>query len=145
MAKYRIERSCGHEEDVNIGGKVDNRKYKAAKESEKICYDCYLQNLKKLKEKNEEEGKKIAIEYHLCDLVGTPKQVVWATGLRGDAVKKLLALKSLVLSEPNSTVSINIIDNYIKTDKASIWIEDRDERYDLNWLNSKLKILKETS
>lgn len=41
MAKYQIERSCGHTETVNIGGRVKDRDRKAEWEAGRLCWDCY--------------------------------------------------------------------------------------------------------
>lgn len=40
--KVWIKRACGHEEQVEVFGKVSEREYKIKREEKKTCRECYL-------------------------------------------------------------------------------------------------------
>jgi hypothetical protein len=78
MAKYTITRSCGHEETIQIFGKVANRDGIARFESRKPCECCRFAKRDAdnaaAAESNQSAG--------LPTLRGSAKQVAWAESIR---------------------------------------------------------------
>lgn len=88
MAWYYGTYSCGHEGRVNIIGPGKFRQYKAGREFEKVCPDCFE---KQLKEEHEKEDQKIlqnAKEMELPELQGSEKQIKWANSIRQEFIDK---------------------------------------------------------
>lgn len=81
MGKYNVNFSCGHTEEIQLGGKLDDRYKKIAYfEENGLCYKCYKEKIKKEIEKKS-EGLPI--------LEGSEKQINWAMKIRLDAIKNI--------------------------------------------------------
>jgi len=81
MAKYTINFSCGHIEQIQLVGKIDDRYKKIAYlEEEGLCNECYKKQKKKQIEK-ESEGLPV--------LEGSEKQIDLAMRIRLEKIKSL--------------------------------------------------------
>jgi len=84
MAWYYGTFKCGCEGRVNVTGPTKDRQYKADWQFDtKVCKECYQKEI----ERQQAEAK--AKSDALPTLQGTDKQVVWATTLRIDMIKKI--------------------------------------------------------
>ena len=61
--KVWIKRSCGHEEQIEVFGKVSEREYVIKREENKVCRKCYI------------EGRKAAIK-KVAEETGLPIEVL---------------------------------------------------------------------
>lgn len=76
MAKYDVKFSCGHAEEMDLGGKVKDRQRKITYwEQNGLCKACYRQYQAQL-------AKKSSDNLGLPELTGSEKQVAWALKLR---------------------------------------------------------------
>lgn len=82
MAWYEVEYFCGHEDRIQIYGKLSNREWIKKAEERKLCPDCWKAEKEREIEKENEEAARVAKEIGLPELLGTPKQIAWATTLR---------------------------------------------------------------
>ncbi|MFZ3132735.1 MAG: hypothetical protein WA125_16940 [Desulfosporosinus sp.] len=81
MAKYTVTRSCGHEETVALIGK--NREWRLEHvETNKLCSECYQEDLKRRREEANREAAEAARDNNLPVLTGTEKQIPWAETIR---------------------------------------------------------------
>ncbi len=82
MARYTITYSCGHTEDKQLFGKIDDRdKYLNWCKEHKLCPEC--QRAEQTRKATEE-----ASALNLAELTGSEKQIAWAITIRS----KVLAL-----------------------------------------------------
>lgn len=82
MAKYNITHSCGHTDTVQLYGPHRDRDRRIQWLEGKPCRACEEANLQARRETLNEAAAEEAKSLGLPDLVGTPKQVAWATTLR---------------------------------------------------------------
>ena len=83
MAKYNITYACGHEGIVNLVGKIKEReRYIEWASSNKLCPECYRAKVEKERAEENRRAQAEAEADGLPPLVGTPKQVAWATTIR---------------------------------------------------------------
>lgn len=82
MSKFDITHKCGHQEIIDIKGKVKLRENKAEFYGSRLCKECYI------KEKNEQVLKQIEI-MEMSQLVGSEKQVTWANSIRSEKIELL--------------------------------------------------------
>lgn len=88
MAWYYGTYSCGHEGRVNIIGRVDDRQWKADREFEKLCPECWeIEKQRRFDEENQKAATE-ATEMGLPELTGTEKQAAWANILRQKWIEK---------------------------------------------------------
>lgn len=73
--KYNITHICGHEEVIQLFGPMSDRKKKVEYHESCLCPDCLAR---------ERQAKSEANGY--VDLVGSPKQITWALGIRDEFV-----------------------------------------------------------
>lgn len=90
MAWYYGTYSCGHEGRVNIIGPQKFRQYKIDREFEKVCPNCWEEQLKKEHEKANAEALEKAKEMELPQLTGSEKQVAWANTIRQQFIDKFI-------------------------------------------------------
>ena len=86
MAKYTINRSCGHEERIQIYGPERDRDGKAEREARKLCGECY--RTAKLAESKiaGEQAVAATADRPLPALSGSEKQIAWAEQIRAQAI-----------------------------------------------------------
>lgn len=83
MAKYTVERACGHTETVALIGKIKDREWRLEHvESNKLCYECYQNELVRKREEENKKSAELAREIELPTLDGSEKQVAWAETIR---------------------------------------------------------------
>lgn len=78
-----VSHSCGHEVAHEFGGPPHTRTWQAKQRAKKPCQACRILTWQTEKAVDNATYAAIAQEQDLPDLVGTPKQVAWATTLRG--------------------------------------------------------------
>jgi len=114
MGKVAIIMACGCQETHDIVGKVKDRDKKAERIAERVCSAC----LKKANEKENVEAEKKSAEYGLIPLVGTPKQVAWATTIRLHVAEAAFEKKGVEATIERFNAA---------STSASWWIDNREE------------------
>jgi len=138
MAWYYGTYSCGHEGRVNIIGPVKDRQWKADREFEKICPECWQKHVEKERERQNEEAAEKAKEMELPELEGSERQVAWANTLRQKLIDRFskLAEDKAKVNTLNKLYELNVtaedilkIRDYIITNitSARYYIDNRDE------------------
>lgn len=131
--KYEGIYACGHEGVVNIFGPTKDRQWKKEREFSKICPECYK---KARQEELDEENRKAmeaAAEMELPVLIGSEKQVAWATTIRGGFIDKVSSMASFTdkkVQLGNAVIPVQewaeVFDSLIlKQTSAKFWIENR--------------------
>lgn len=83
MAKYTVTRSCGHDEIVNLIGKLKDRQWRLENvEPYRLCYECWQEQAERERRKQNEEATLANREAGLPALQGTEKQISWAETIR---------------------------------------------------------------
>ncbi|GLF98171.1 hypothetical protein [Streptomyces yaizuensis] len=78
MARYRIDRACGHQETVQLPGKGRERDRRAAREQSRPCRECWH----KEREEESRAAAEAAERDGLSRLQGPPRAVAWAATIR---------------------------------------------------------------
>ena len=121
MAKYTITYKCGHTEEMQLFGKMNDRDRKIAWYATQDCPECKAA-----------AARAAAKERGLVELEGTAKQIVWAEQIRdkflelSEQIKKQLETKA---EDPRVLELFAVLDDAKSNSKASFWI---DNRYDLD-------------
>lgn len=128
MAYFEGTFNCGHKGRVYVSGHQKDRQRKADWKFSRICPECAA------KERRENE-EKVKEEYGLPDLIGTEKQVAWATEIRNNFYKRLLEemnagrpfkVNSLQITLEKERV-FEIVDFLVERETtAKFWIDNRD-------------------
>lgn len=115
MAKYNVTYKCGHEDRVELFGKMSVREWRLEQMAGELCPECQRKaEMERLKKQEEEDG--------LPALTGSEKQIAWAMKLRDDALKHLRItsynadVKIQQLQKQNDDVSgLQLIKEYVNT------------------------------
>ena len=136
MSWYYGTFSCGHDGRVNIIGPTKDRQWKADRQFEKMCEECWKKHLKEKRQKENEEAEKLAKEMELPELIGSPKQIAWANTIRQKFIDKFEDIKLKDLKIELKIIGIDLtkteildVRDYIlenKTD-AKYYIDTRNE------------------
>jgi len=94
MSKYTITRKCGHEEVINIVGKVSERDRKAEWEEGRLCYDCWKAEQAAERAAESNAAAEEAKAEGLPRLEGSEKQIAWAETIRAKMLLDLSALET---------------------------------------------------
>lgn len=93
MAWTTITYMCGHEDREQLYGPYRERdRYVEWASENRLCPACYKRQLKEQRSRDYERGKAIEAELGLPQLEGAPRQVTWATSIRGKAADTLRGL-----------------------------------------------------
>ncbi len=127
MAKYDIKFSCGHTETKQLFGKTKDRDWQIKKwEESGLCSDCYRKSIEDAREKANEAAAAAASKLGLPDLIGTEKQVAWATTVRQGFIDEML--ENLAKWEGDHEKETKIFEHIIENKlSASWWIDRRDQ------------------
>ncbi|MFE7151463.1 hypothetical protein, partial [Heyndrickxia sporothermodurans] len=134
MAWYYGTFSCGHEGRVSIIGPTKDRQWKADREFEGLCEDCYTKSREEAKERKRQEALRLAEEMELPELQGTAKQIAWAVTLRQETIERfeeLLEMSDTDFSfEGKTKDDIKKVLHYLLETKttASFYINNRFEQ-----------------
>lgn len=82
MSWYEGTYSCGHSGRVNIIGPTKDRQYKADRNFDGMCPECYEKWKAEDLERRTKEALALSKEMELPELNGSEKQVNWAASLR---------------------------------------------------------------
>lgn len=119
MAKYTITYKCGHTEEMQLFGKMNDRDRKIAWYATQDCPECKAA-----------AARAAAKERGLVELEGTAKQIVWAAQIRdkfielSEQIKKQLETKA---EDPRVLELFTVLDDAKSNSKASFWIDNRDD------------------
>ena len=124
MATEKVTYKCGHTAYVKLYGSTADRERKIKYiEEYQVCPEC---KARRNAEENRVSAQK-AEEAGLPNLVGTEKQVAWATTIRDKAIE---TINSLVTKNANGVMPVRlrkIVDLWLESEvKAAYWIENRD-------------------
>lgn len=127
--KYNITYSCGHDGVVDLIGPGKDRENKLAwYESKGLCPECYKVQAEKDKadeairrQEENEAAAANAVAMGLPNLIGTEKQITWATTIRQSFLDKALMANP---NEKGRQLINHIISSILN---ASEWIDTRDE------------------
>jgi hypothetical protein len=89
MARYKLTHACGHEVTHQIVGRHRERSAAIAREEHRDCRSCYVAARDAARAAAHEAAAKVNAEQGLPDLIGSPKQIAWAEGIRWEAMKHL--------------------------------------------------------
>lgn len=135
MAKYNVTFSCGHDEIVELVGKVSKREWQIRQYEETgLCSECYTKEEEKKRKKAYEEAMAEAKEMGLPDLVGTEKQVEWAMVIRQEMIEILEKRKH----RPRRPEMLEYMTMQITN--AAWYIEYRDQSYYIDEVLAEMKI-----
>lgn len=125
MAKYEVERACGHIETVDLYGPSKNREWRLENvEAEKLCEECYKAKLAEERELANKQAAEAAQAQGLPELEGTEKQIAWAETIRQEI---LAAIDDYILEDEAKDPRVIEIVNHIKgKTSASWWIDHRE-------------------
>lgn len=118
---------CGKEFKVQMYGNLQYREWKI-KNWNWLCEDC------KAKQREEEarEAAKKSQEMELPELIGSEKQIQWALKIRLQAIDKLEKQIKLQVTDPDVELLIRLgMQEMLKEQKASWWIDNRDAEWDV--------------
>lgn len=128
MAKYQIERACGHTETVNICGPHKDRDRKAEYESGKLCHECYQAKVQTERDAAAEQAAEQAAATGLPELAGSDKQIKWALQIRAEVIAELDGYRAALDSAPDQAqreLAESIMDWIAGQTSASWWIDNR--------------------
>jgi hypothetical protein len=86
MAWENVNYSCGHSERQQFYGKGSERIRRREWMERGVCPDCYREEKRIEREKENQVAAEQAKEIGLPDLVGSEKQVAWANTIRKNAL-----------------------------------------------------------
>ncbi len=133
MAKYTVTRSCGHEETVSLVGPGSNREWRLENvEPNKLCYECYQEDLKRRREEASREAAEAARVNNLPALTGSEKQIAWAKTIRAsmlDRLEEIVATKWNGLLKLSDQECRDAIEHIKNTETSAHWWIDR--RHDI--------------
>ena len=82
--KYQVKYSCGHEDDVVLYGKMEERYQKLSSYAEGLCSACWKEEQDKVHAAKGEAAKQVADTKGLPQLAGSEKQRAWAETIRDE-------------------------------------------------------------
>ena len=131
MAKYDVERACGHEETVVLFGKTKDREWRLEREAEKLCYECWQKQLKEEHEKENQEAAEAAKEMNLPELQGTEKQIAWAETIRQSMINQIeeFIYKNVKPEHRNNPKLRESVEHIKSKTEARWWIDNRSLDY----------------
>ena len=128
MAYFEGTFSCGHKGWVYVSGPQKDRQRKVDWKFSRLCPEC----AEKERRENEEKMKE---EYGLPDLIGTEKQVAWATEIRNNFYKRIIQetdagrpfkVNSLQITLEKDK-AFEVVDFVVERETtAKFWIDNRD-------------------
>lgn len=141
MAWYEGTFACGHDGKVNIIGPSKDREWKKESAFRGLCPECYKKAQEEKRAVANKEAAEKSVEMELPELIGTEKQVAWATTLRLNIYTALDAKVGAVIKRmqengidifPNSDISIQewlmAFDWFMQSKtEAKYWIEVRNK------------------
>lgn len=128
MTKQVINHSCGHQVTHNLIGKYNDRDRKAAWLANHVCSDCYKAQLAAERAKANFSAAETAKEQQLPALIGSDKQVAWATTIRQDVLEHVTReiLKAIKKPIEEAPAEGQAFFKWLKDQKESkFWIDNR--------------------
>ena len=141
MAKYTIERACGHTEVVQICGPTKDRDRKAEWEASRKCYGGFKADQAAARQAESAKAAEQSLTNGFAPLVGSEKQVAWAETIRArmlEGVAPLIERGEAVIAEGkgNSTLpaTVALLKRMVACTSAKWWIDNRVEVGIKTWL-----------
>lgn len=145
MAWYYGKYSCGCDGRVNICAPTKDRQRIADWKFEGLCPECYKKQQEEERAKANKEAAEKSAEMALPELIGTVKQVAWATTIRLDKInivssqadKLIEKIQKSPNHEDKKPAGIAMVKNTLNwfigqhTD-AVYWIDNRDAVFNIN-------------
>lgn len=124
--QYTVKHTCGHVSTQNLFGKGSERESRLAWLRDQPCLDC---------KRGQETKSAVAATATLPALVGSEKQVAWATTIRAKQIAAIDAFLSdaaaKFVADPNFDEAMADFsarrDRVANTPDARFWIDRRDE------------------
>ncbi len=135
MAKYQIERSCGHYETVNISGPYKARESRVEYEEGRLCRECYTAKVDAERDAAAAAAAEQAEASGLPALQGSEKQIRWAEQIRaeiiggaGEGMASLAEVRETVAANadaPGATEVAQALDELEAQASAGWWIDNK--------------------
>ena len=134
MAKYSVNYTCGHKDEVELFGKYSLRDERIKwLENNAVCPECY----RAAKEAERARATQAAAEKNkgLPQLEGSEKQIAWAETIRAGKMEEAKAVLERSLSaatDEQKNIAQLVSDIYKKwesTSSAKWWIENRSKDF----------------
>ena len=118
MAKYTINYSCGHSEEITLFGTVDERLRRVAWLESRPCPECQHKAASAI-------AKQTSITYELPELTGSEKQIAWAEVIRSKAFQALHCLMPYADSDKSKEWMDGWRSQMTAKTEAAWWIDHR--------------------
>lgn len=127
MANYKINPTCGHQYDVQLFGKGDERHRKIEYFETGICPTCWKKQQEEKRAKESQENQSAG----LPKLTGSPKQISWAESIRAKYNTQWQSLKINLLKNIDKSPDLGcrileIAESIINNSDSKFWIDNRD-------------------
>lgn len=137
--KFSITHSCGHPGVVDItGGKASTWKWQAGKRAEQPCQNCGTEAWTAQMRSDNATHAAVAAERGWPQLVGTAKQIEWATTIRGEFLDNMPS-RAVELDQaakargheplPDRGAALAVVQKVVLSEtSAAWWIQNRRQR-----------------
>lgn len=126
MAKYDVRRSCGHVEECELFGKIEERKRRIARMEESPCRECVRASHADANAESAAANEAAG----LPSLSGTQKQISWAESIRRDFFSTFdrVVEKAIAAGQPEDVrqALAKVRGRLMGITSASWWIENRE-------------------
>ncbi len=131
----QVTRNCGHQEWVRSNAPLRERDTVTARESRKLCAECYAAQRQQEATQRAAQAQQAAQAQSLPQLTGSDKQVAWASDIRQqmlDATADLRRQAQEAVAHPErdphgtAPVVLAVLDEIVSTrTEARWWIDNR--------------------
>ncbi len=149
----QVTRSCGHQEWVRSSALLRERDSVIARESRKLCAECYAAQRQQEAAERAAQAQQAAQAQSLPQLTGSDKQVAWASDIRQQMLAAIADLRKQAQAavenperDPHRTapVVLAVIDEMLRTAEARWWIDNRNADWvQLVFANAKQRIARQ--
>lgn len=91
MAWRSVNYSCGHSEDVQFYGPGRERDRKQEWMERGVCPACYRAEKEQERKQDNDRAASLVSELGFAPLVGSDKQIAWATSIRQQAYERIIS------------------------------------------------------
>jgi len=120
--KREINYRCGHGSEEQVYGPISERERKVEWMESRLCPACYKSQQEQERQAERERAASASIENGLVPLMGSEKQVVWATTIRQKIYESLTKRFNPVPGQGHTPI-VGVLN--IET-MAKWWIDNRD-------------------
>ena len=105
MAKYNVTYKCGHEDRVELFGKMSVREWRLERMGQELCPECQ-------KRQQAEADKEFDKKNDLPELTGSPKQIDWARHIRRECFEAFEKLTKTFEEKIRERVTILAVEKH---------------------------------